>query len=114
LDLNTAIPCGIIVTELITNALKYAFPEGRKGEITIDMLPVPGNGKWTLIVADNGIGLPQSLDLKRLHTMGLSMVHDLAGQLGGRVEFGNCPDKAGTVVKITLPELPSQTNGTVA
>jgi PAS domain S-box-containing protein len=110
LDLNTAIPCGIIVTELITNALKYAFPHGGKGEITIGLLPETRR-TWTLTVADNGIGLPREVDLERLQTMGLSMVHDLAGQLGGRVEIGSCPLKHGTIVKVTLPEPPTQGDG---
>ena len=104
LDLDTAIPCGIIVTELVTNALKYAFPEGRKGEIEIDLAPGPEGGNLILTVRDNGLGLPKEFELTRLNTVGLSLVRDLTRQLDGTLECGGNPCGHGTVVKIVFPE----------
>ena len=104
LGLNTAIPCGIIVTELITNALKYAFPEGWNGEIGISLLPVANSGTLALTVRDNGVGLPKDLDVKRAQTMGLSLVHDLTRQLGGTVVFRDVDCGHGTEVRIAFPD----------
>jgi PAS domain S-box-containing protein len=104
LGLNTAIPCGIIVTELITNALKYAFPERGNGEIAISLRPVANSATLELTVRDNGVGLSKDLDLKRAQTMGLSLVHDLTRQLGGTVIFRTADDGHGTEVQITFPE----------
>jgi PAS domain S-box-containing protein len=106
LPLTTAIPCGIVVTELITNALKYAFPEGSKGQLEISLLPVqPATGSKTLelIVRDNGIGLPKGFDAKSPQTMGLSLVRDLARQLSGTVEFRQMDGGQGTEVRIAFP-----------
>ena len=110
LDLNTAIPCGIIVNELITNALKYAFPDGENGEIEIDLRPGEQSGKLTLTVQDNGVGLPRDLDLEHTKTLGLSLVRDLTRQLEGTVEIRNQPSGQGTVAKITFRE-PDSTGG---
>src|SRR5262249_43273788 len=63
LPLQTAIPCGLILNELVTNALKYAFPAGRPGEIRIAFDLDPADG-FILTIADNGIGLPQDLDFQ--------------------------------------------------
>ena len=104
LGLDTAIPCGIIITELVTNALKYAFPGGAKGEIEISLLPVATTGTLALTVRDNGVGLPKDLDVKLTQTMGLSLVRDLTRQLGGTVEFRDAGCGHGTEVQITFPE----------
>ena len=112
LSLDTAIPCGIIVTELITNALKYAFPEGSKGERThegkgeveISLRPIEGSGMLALSVSDNGVGFPADLDIDHPETMGLRLVRDLTRQLGGNAEFRGNKRSQGTVVKVTFPE----------
>lgn len=86
LNLNTAIPCGLIVNELITNALKHAFAPGQKGEIIIS-LNQKQNGNYLLKVKDNGRGLPPELNLKEPGTLGLEIVTILVNQLGGRLEI---------------------------
>lgn len=85
LDVDTAIPCGLIINELVSNSLKYAFSDGRKGKMTISLLPV-GEDKLQLIVSDNGLGLPEDLETKEVQSLGLTLVHILAKQLNGNVE----------------------------
>ena len=86
LDIDTAMPCGLIITELVSNSLKYAFPEGKKGEVLIDLHP--GEDRTlTLIVGDNGVGFPNDLDFRSTDSLGLQLVCTLAEQLGGTVEL---------------------------
>jgi PAS domain S-box-containing protein len=80
---ETAIPCGLIANELITNALKHAFPEGRRGAIRVEVHHA--NGSAELSVADDGIGLPPELDIAATQTLGLQVVCALARQLHGNV-----------------------------
>jgi PAS domain S-box-containing protein len=83
---DTAIPCGLIINELITNSLKYAFPNGRKGMIGIDVTYHTDN-KFTLIVQDNGIGLPDSIDVQHTESLGLLLVQSLVNQLDASIEI---------------------------
>jgi PAS domain S-box-containing protein len=83
LELNQAIPCGLILNELLANCLKYAFPDTRQGEILV-ALGCHGD-RLTLRVADNGIGLPPGLDWRKTQTLGLRIVNILARQLMGTV-----------------------------
>jgi PAS domain S-box-containing protein len=85
-DINQAIPCGLIINELISNALKYAFPQGRKGDLTVRILTDEA-GKHHLIIKDNGIGFPEDFDLAKSKTLGLQIVRDLAKQLDGRLDI---------------------------
>ncbi len=78
--LDTAIPCGLIVTELVSNCFKHAFPTGEFGEIVIS-LRADDSGSWTLAVGDNGVGLPKNLDPANTESLGLQLVHSLATQL---------------------------------
>jgi PAS domain S-box-containing protein len=83
-DLDTAIPLGLIINELVTNAIKYAFPEGKHGTIRISLQPLNDNGKYVLIVKDNGIGLPEGFDPLNNRSLGMRLVNALARhQLGG-------------------------------
>jgi len=90
LDVGQAIPCGLILNELVTNALKYAYPEGRSGEIVIK-LEENGLGRVKLIVSDQGVGLPEGLDWKTSKTMGLPIVEVLAKQIGGTLSVQSRP-----------------------
>lgn len=81
LPIDAAIPCGLIINELISNALKHAFPNQRRGQITIQLANEPG-GQIVLCVADNGIGIADELDLAGA-TLGLQLITHLADQLGG-------------------------------
>ena len=84
LPIDAAIPCGLVVNELISNALKHAFPADRGGEIRID-LAYEGVGQVVLTLSDNGIGLPEGLDIAATDTLGLQLVTLLADQLGGEL-----------------------------
>jgi PAS domain S-box-containing protein len=98
LDFDTAIPCGLIVTELVSNSLKYAFMDGRKGEISIEFSS-DHSGLLTLIVSDNGIGFPENIEFEKMESLGLKLVVALANQLAGTVELDH---SKGTTFKITF------------
>ncbi len=85
LDITQAIPCGLIVNELVSNSLKHAFPEGREGEIQVTMKRV--DGRKVLSVKDNGVGLPPSVDLQDKGMLGLQIVTTLVNQLGGEMNY---------------------------
>jgi len=86
LALDTAIPCGLMVNELVSNCLKHAFPEGGGGEILI-RLTSGDDGRYTLTVGDNGVGFPEDTDHHSSPTLGLQLVNSLADQLGGTMEL---------------------------
>jgi PAS domain S-box-containing protein len=99
LDVGIAMPCGLIVNELLTNALKHAFPPGRleRGKIWVE-LSVEGE-TYTLVVRDNGVGLPPGLDWHKTESVGLRLVQMWAThQLGGRLEVETRNGTAFTVV----------------
>jgi two-component sensor histidine kinase len=84
LTIDAAIPCSLIVTELVSNALKYAFPPGleQEGNILVSLQQGAGN-QYQLVISDNGVGLPAELDLQNPDSLGLQLVKLLARQLGG-------------------------------
>jgi PAS domain S-box-containing protein len=84
LDLDRALPAGLIVSELVSNALKYAFPDGRRGRIVVGVAGSAGTG-YTLAVGDDGVGLPDSLDLDHTTSLGLYLVRVLVRQLRGHL-----------------------------
>jgi PAS domain S-box-containing protein len=84
LDLDRSICCGLIVNELVSNAVKHAFPNGRKGRVSV-RFESPGNGWHQLAVSDNGVGLPPGLDLAHAGTLGLQLVSELVAQLDGEL-----------------------------
>lgn len=86
ISIDLASPFGLVINELITNALKYAFPNGKKGELTVSVDSV--NEKVALTVQDNGIGIPKDFDWKNSNTLGLELVRTLVeNQLDGSVEL---------------------------
>jgi len=94
LALEQAIPCGLILNELASNALKHAFPAGRKGGVWVEFRTV--DGKHRLTVRDNGVGIsPGSID--RPSSLGLKIVRSLAGQLGGELQIQSDRDTQFTV-----------------
>ncbi len=101
LDVDTAIPCGLIINELVSNTLKYAFPDGKEGEIHIALRP--DNNKLTLTISDNGVGFPKDLDFRNTKTLGMQLVISLTNQLDGTIEL----DKSGgrTTFYITFAKL---------
>lgn len=98
-NMETSIPLGLIISELVTNSLKHAF-NGSKGEIFISLL---ANGEEAeLIIRDNGVGVPKDFDLKKPEKLGLILLNNLVEQLEGTIVFNR---NHGTEVKITFKEL---------
>ncbi|MEO8661359.1 MAG: histidine kinase dimerization/phosphoacceptor domain -containing protein [Bryobacteraceae bacterium] len=84
LDMDTAVPCGLIINELISNSLKYGFPNGREGRIMIQLRGI-GDRMSSLSVGDDGIGLNDSVDWTATKSLGLRLVRTLSRQLGAEV-----------------------------
>jgi two-component sensor histidine kinase len=85
IDLDKAIPCGIIINELLSNSFKYAFEKKKDGLVSVEFSENLKTNRYQLIVADNGKGLPDSVDLNHTATLGLQLVNSLVGQLGGEM-----------------------------
>lgn len=113
LNIETAVPCGLIISELVSNCLKYAFPpneygstlnplnaNGKRGELRVMLKPI--NDEIELIIMDNGVGLPEGLDFKNTHSLGLQLVNNLVNQIDGEIELDS---SNGTKFKITFKEL---------
>lgn len=98
LDINKAIPFGLIINELITNALKHAIPSGKKGEMELK-LRKEESGKVIFNVKDNGAGIPENVKIEEPETLGLQLVYDLARQLNGSVEV---KIEKGTLIKVVF------------
>jgi PAS domain S-box-containing protein len=96
---DQAVPCGLIINELVTNAFKHAFPEGRAGRVCVEVRRASGQ-RVTLIVRDDGVGLPEHVDLKRPDTLGLDLVVTLARQLNGSLEVIR---ERGSAFAVTIP-----------
>jgi PAS domain S-box-containing protein len=126
LNLETAIPCGLLLNELMTNALKHAFPDGRSGTIRVSLQQVPAQAiatpaksvnleiahllmtsldavpRYCLTIEDDGIGMPDALDLEHLDSLGLKIAYDLARQLRGTLELNR---SQGTKFQLLFSEL---------
>ena len=102
LPLDKAIPCGLIINELVSNSLKYAFPANKQGEIRITLYPTNEN-QLELIVSDNGISIPENIDFRNTDSLGLHLVTILAeDQLQGEISLNRTE---GTEFKIKFKEL---------
>jgi two-component sensor histidine kinase len=99
LPIDTAIPCGLLVNELLTNAFKYAFPDDKKGEIVLS-LDKEGS-HFVMVIADDGVGLPENFSIDKQDTLGMTLVRNLIHQLGGEVLIEN---KVGVRYQIRFPE----------
>ena len=85
-NINTSIPLGLILNELLTNAFKYAFAEKESGRIAINLTTKP-DGKYCMEVIDNGCGLPIGFDIRTSTSLGLSLISTLSGQLSGKINY---------------------------
>lgn len=85
LNLDTSIPCGLIINEIVSNSLKYAFSDNRDGIIFVNLKT--NNNKVSIEVGDNGIGIPESIDIKSTQTLGLQLVDTLIEQIGGTLKL---------------------------
>jgi len=99
LAVDRAIPCGLILNELITNALKHAFPQGRSGTVRVELNRV-GEGTLLLEVKDDGAGLPPGFDVYQSPSLGLQLVCMLAEQVQAAIDVERA---AGTCFRLTLP-----------
>ena len=97
LGIDTAIPCGLIINELISNSLKYAFKDGQTGTIKVAL--AKAGDVYRLTVSDDGVGLPPGFDYRNTTSLGMQLVVTLAGQLDGVIEH---PEGPGTTFIITF------------
>jgi two-component sensor histidine kinase len=105
LDINRAIPVGLILNELVSNSLKHAFPDGRRGEITITGRRTPIG--ITLSVQDNGVGLPEGMNWRYVPTLGLHLVSTLIQQVQGSIELNRT---GGTAFEMFIPSEEKETS----
>ncbi len=98
-DINTAIPLGLIVNELLSNSMKHAFPENKSGEIWVKFNKI--NDNYVLEVRDTGVGFPADIELDKTDSLGLQIVSSLTQQINGKMELKRSP---GTSFRITFKE----------
>ena len=91
LPIDSAVPFGLILNELATNAIKHAFPDGREGEVSVILEHDSATGAVCLRVCDTGIGLPTNFDCRQSTTLGLRLVQILAEQMHAEVQTGSGP-----------------------
>ena len=103
-SMDLATPCGLLVNELISNCVKHGFGHGGSGEVRVALQAsdssAAGARRWCLRVSDTGVGLPIDFEERRSHSLGLQLVSDLAGQIGGSLVIEPGP---GTVFSVTFP-----------
>ena len=99
LDMDLSVPCGLIINELLSNALKHAFPGGRKGRVRLGLRRGEGN-TLVLTVSDDGIGFPPDIDVRAPRTLGLRIVNILAAQIRGSLDLAT---EGGTTFTLVFP-----------
>jgi two-component sensor histidine kinase len=97
-DIEKAMPCGLIVNEVLSNSFKYAFPNKLSGEIKIMFKEIPEG--YEMIISDNGIGISKDIDVSNSNSLGLELIHSLVDQLDGEVEVLL---ENGTAYRIAFP-----------
>nr|WP_319374618.1 PAS domain S-box protein [uncultured Methanobacterium sp.] len=100
LNMETAVPCGLIISELFSNSLKHAFPHGREGEVYVSLKKE--DGEYELVISDNGIGIPHDFNFKHPESLGLQLINNLTKQLDGEIKLDR---SHGTKFIITFKEL---------
>ena len=86
LDIDTAVPCGLIINEVVSNSIKHAFNDGRKGEIVIQFSKI-SDTNYRLMIADNGVGLPAGFTLEKSDSLGISLIQALTEQIDGKLSM---------------------------
>jgi len=102
LDSETALPCALVVNELVTNAVKYAFPADRPGAIRVEVA-APSSGQASIVVRDNGVGFPHSIDVHNADTLGLQLVNALARQIHGVIQLDQSAGHPGATFRLHFP-----------
>lgn len=100
LSLDAAIPCGLILTELVSNVLKYAFPDPASGELLLSFRSIDEE-HFEMVIRDNGAGLPAGFNLESTESLGLRLVQALSRQLRGKLNWASPP---GTEWRLTIPK----------
>jgi PAS domain S-box-containing protein len=100
LSVDNAIPCGLIINELVTNSLKYAFPENRKGHVAIDVSY--NSSHYTIKISDDGVGMPENYEVTKPESLGLQLVNTLAVQLDAQLTLER---NNGTCYKLVFSNL---------
>jgi two-component sensor histidine kinase len=99
--METAVPCGLIISELVSNSLKYEYPDDTAGELTISLQYL--KNELELVISDDGVGFPEDLDFKNIKTsLGLKLVNSLVKQLDGTIKLDS---SHGTEFTIKFKEL---------
>ncbi len=102
LSLTKAVPCGLILNELLSNCYKHAFPQGKNGKIIIRFFSMPEISKrFVLEVEDDGIGIPTGFEMSKQESLGMTIIHSLAGQLDGKFEIMK-KEKGGTFCRVVF------------
>ncbi|MBF0328569.1 MAG: transporter substrate-binding domain-containing protein [Nitrospirae bacterium] len=99
LDVNVGVPCGLIVNELVSNSLKYAFPQNINGNVKVG-IKKSGKENYILFIEDNGIGFPADIDFRNTLSLGMQLVNGLTRQIGGKIELSRTE---GTSFAICFP-----------
>jgi len=100
-NIDTAVPLGLIINELVSNSLKYAFQDQDEGEIRISLIETAEPGRYLLLIRDDGTGFPEELDFGQTHSLGLQLVNTLVNQLDGEIEMVT---NGGTTFNIIIQE----------
>jgi two-component sensor histidine kinase len=100
LDVTQAVPLGLIINEAVTNAFKYAFPEGRPGMVSLSLLRL-GEATYQLTITDDGVGLPKNYDPARSNSLGMTLLYGFTEQLGGELTITSPP---GLTVNLVFEE----------
>ncbi|QHV98680.1 tetratricopeptide repeat-containing sensor histidine kinase [Spirosoma endbachense] len=100
LDVIQAVPLGLIINEAITNALKYAFPNGRTGRVSLGFMRM-GETSYELTIQDDGVGLPPDFDPSRSQSLGMTLIQGFSDQLGGQLSIIS---QAGLTIQLTFSE----------
>ena len=103
-DMDTAMPCGLLLNEIVSNSYKYAFPDDRKGEISIEFRKA-GDGRVRMIIRDNGIGLPEGFTVDGAESLGMQLIQALTNQLDGNLNVLNSKNGTQFEIEFTYPKI---------
>ena len=109
-EMDQALPCGLLVNELISNCLKHGFPCDHNGEVRVELQPMIGGPQLRLRVSDTGVGLPADIEAKLGNSLGLQLVSSLARQIDGRLEVGPGPGAVFEVIFTPKHSEPSRSS----
>jgi len=103
-DMDTAMPCGLLLNEIVSNSYKYAFPDERNGEIAIEFRR-PAHQRIRMIIRDNGIGLPEGFSVDSAESLGMQLVQALTNQLDGKLDVTNSKNGTRFEIEFTYPKI---------